>query len=254
MYQRFLMLRPTGSTPIMVIIYFFLLFIFQRQVTWSLISISCIMGVACKDNHLVTCLVIKKVRIYFSSESTGQATGRLPCHLRSLVLVYVWLLVDPPALPLIHYGKREVLAVISSMEGEYNVILDWRSSTGSVPPGATMQWGSSIIIAGEVKRIHGLKRKSFMANMYGFANDGELQAIKAYLLSHGNFEIEQVSLQRGGGILLVHLSNQPSQLQHFQLFSGRLLATSSGCLSIYDHLCRSLFFRLRAMGIVSLPL
>ena len=94
---------------------------------------------------------------------------------------------------------REVrgLSVISSMEGEYNAILDWRSSTGSVPPGATTQWGSSIVIAGEAKRIHGSKRMSFMADMYGFANDGELQAIKAYLLSHGNFEIEQVTPKRG---------------------------------------------------------
>ena len=196
------------------------------------------MVVACKGNRPVTCLVMKKVRIYFSSSLRGQATGRLPCHLRSLalvyvwslvlvyvwslvlvyvwslvlvyvwslvlvyvwslVLVYVWSLVDPPALPLVHYGKREVLAVISSMEGDYNAILDWRSSTGSVPPGATTQWGSSIIIAREAKRIHGSKRKSFMADMYGFANDGELQAIKAYLLSHGNFEIKQVTLQGGG--------------------------------------------------------
>ena len=132
----------------------------------------------------------------------GQATSRLPCHLRSLAFVNIWLLAflniwllaDPPALPLIHYGKREVLEVISSMEGDYNAVLDWRSSTGSVPPGATTQWGSNIIIAGEVKKIHGSKRKSFMADMYGFANDGELQTIRAYLLSHGNFEIEQVTL------------------------------------------------------------
>ena len=39
------------------------------------------------------------------------------------------------------------------MEGEYNAILDWISSTGSVLPGATTQWGSSIVIAGEAKRI-----------------------------------------------------------------------------------------------------
>ena len=131
-----------------------------------------------------------------------QATSRLPCHLRSLAFVYiwspafpkVWSLADPLASPLIHYGKREVLEIISSMEGDYNAILDWRSSTGSVPPGATMQWGSSIIIAEEVKKIHGSKRKSFMANMYGFSNDGELQAIRAYLLSHRNFEIEQATL------------------------------------------------------------
>ena len=141
----------------------------------------------------------------------------------------VWSLVDPAALPLIHYGKREVRSVISSMEGEYNAILDWRSSTGSVPPGATTQWGGSIVIAREVKRIHGSKQKSFMADMYSFANDRELQAIKAYLLSHGNFEIEQVTPQ-GGGLLLVCLSNRPSPLQHFQLFCSRLLAVSSGRL------------------------
>ena len=138
------------------------------------------------------------------------------------------------------------------MEGEYNAILDWRSSTGSVPPGATTQWGSSIVIAREAKRIHGSKRKSFMADMYGFANDGELQAIKAYLLSHGNFEIEQVTSQ-GGVLLLIHLSNRPSRLRHFRLFCGRLLAVSSGRLLFMQksHLCQSLFFRLRAMEIVS---
>ena len=142
------------------------------------------------------------IEYIFRPSFWGQATSRLPCHLWSLAFVYVWLLAfpkvwslaDPPALSLIHYGKREVLEVISSMEGDYNAILDWRSSTGSVPPGATTQWGSSIIIARETKKIHGSKRKSFMADMYGFANDGELQAIRAYLLSHGNFEIEQVTL------------------------------------------------------------
>ena len=144
---------------------------------------------------------------------------------------------------------------MSSMEGEYNAILDWRSSTGSVPPGATTQWGGSIVIAGEAKRIHGSKRKSFMADMYGFANNGELQAIKAYLLSNGNFEIKQVTSQ-GGGLLLVHLSNRPSRLRHFWLFCGRLLAVSSGRLLFMQksRLCQSLFFRLRAMEIVSLLL
>ena len=81
-----------------------------------------------------------------------------------------------------------------------------------------------------------------MADMYGFANDGELQAIKAYLLSHGNLELEQVTPQ-GGGILLVHLSNRPSRLQHLQLFSGHLLAASSGRLlsvmTIYAKVCFS---------------
>ena len=34
--------------------------IFQRQATWSLIIISCVMVVACKDNHPVTCFVMKR--------------------------------------------------------------------------------------------------------------------------------------------------------------------------------------------------
>ena len=34
--------------------------IFQRQATWSLIIISCIMVVACKDNHLVACLIMER--------------------------------------------------------------------------------------------------------------------------------------------------------------------------------------------------
>ena len=168
------------------------------------------MVVTCKDNHPVACLVLKKNVFICISRGTSDWSldmffcGRLYWYMYSrlywsLILVYVWSLVDPPALPLIHYRKREVLSVVSSMEGEYNAILDWRSSTGSVPPGATAQWSSSIVIAGEAKRIHGSKQKSFMANMYGFANDGELQAIKAYLLSHGNFEIEQVTPQGRGG-------------------------------------------------------
>ena len=163
----------------------------------------------------------------------------------------VWSLVDPPALPLVHYGKREVRSVISSMEGEYNAILDWRSSTSSVPPGATTQWGSSIVISGQVKRIHGSKQKSFMADMYGFANDGELQAIKAYLLSHGNFEIEQVTLQ-GGGFTTCPFGQSTKSITALSVILRSLVISLIWSLVIYDRLCRSLFFRWRAMEIVSL--
>ena len=40
--------------------YIFFVQIFQRQATWSLIIISCILVVACKDNRLVTCLIMKR--------------------------------------------------------------------------------------------------------------------------------------------------------------------------------------------------
>ena len=58
--------------------------------TWSLVIISCIMVVACKDNRPVACLVQKRIRMgFFSGFYVGQATGRLPCQLWLLVLVYV---------------------------------------------------------------------------------------------------------------------------------------------------------------------
>ena len=118
------------------------------------------------------------------------------------------------------------------MEGEYNDILDWRSSTGSVPPGATTQWGSSIVIAGEAKRIHGLKWKSFMADMYGFATDGELQAIKAYLLSHGNFEIEQVTSQ-GGGFTTCPFEQSTQSITAFSVILRSLVSSLIWSLVIY---------------------
>ena len=49
--------------------YIYFLFIFQRQSTWSLIIISCIMVVACKDNRPVACLIMKKVIEYISRPS-----------------------------------------------------------------------------------------------------------------------------------------------------------------------------------------
>ena len=37
-------------------IYFLFMFVFQRQATWSLVIISCIMVVACKDCRPVACI------------------------------------------------------------------------------------------------------------------------------------------------------------------------------------------------------
>ena len=201
MYQCFLTLWPTGSMPIMVIIYFFVRF----SKTSDLVTYYYFMYNGGRLQGQLSGRLPrheKGDRIYFSSEFTGllAMSFAVACICICMVACIGICMVAcrSTGLTTRTLWKREVLAVISSMEGDYNAILDWRSSTGSVPPGATTQWGSSIIIAGEVKRIHGSKRKSFMADMYSFANDGELQAIKAYLLSHGNFEIEQVTLQRGG--------------------------------------------------------
>ena len=59
-------------------------------------------------------------------------------------------------------------------------------------PEALTQWSHNIIIAWDTRRATGSKRKSFMADMYGFKMDGELAGVSSYLMSHGGFEIEQV--------------------------------------------------------------
>ena len=106
--------------------------------------------------------------------------------------MFSWSLVDPPAVPLIHYGKREVRKYISSMEPEYRIILQWTGPALSEVPGGSSQWGHSIMVAGDPKKVGGSKRKSFMADMYGFLTDGELANVCNYLKTHGGYEIEQV--------------------------------------------------------------
>ena len=106
--------------------------------------------------------------------------------------MYFWSLADLPDVPLIHYGKREVVKLIPSMEPEFKLILRWMGSASAEAPGASTQWGHSISIFGNPKRITGSRRKSFMADMYGFETDGELAAVCNYLRTHGGYEIEQV--------------------------------------------------------------
>ena len=63
------------------------------------------------------------------------------------------------------------------MEPEFKLILRWMGSASAEAPGASTQWGHSITISGNPKRITGSRRKRFMADMYGFETDGELAAV-----------------------------------------------------------------------------
>ena len=108
-----------------------------------------------------------------------------------LVMMYCQSLVDPPLLELIHYGKREILRKISNMEMEYSALMTWSTHQGP-PSDSSGQWGHNIKVVGVPQHESGSKRKSFMADTFGFANDGELQGIVSYLRSHGGFELEQV--------------------------------------------------------------
>ena len=111
---------------------------------------------------------------------------------QSLVILYLWLLVDPPDVSLVHYRKQEVAQLVSSMEHEFKIILRWMDTTPAEAPEASTQWGHSIAIVGNSKKVTSSKRKSFMVDMYGFETDGELAGVCNYLRSHGGFEIKQV--------------------------------------------------------------
>ena len=110
----------------------------------------------------------------------------------SLAIKLFWSLVELPDVPLMHYGKREIVELISSMEPEFKLILRWTRPLPSEAPGVSSQWGHSITVAGDPKRVTGSRRKSFMADMYGFSTNGELTAVCNYLRAHGGYEIEQV--------------------------------------------------------------
>ena len=124
----------------------------------------------------------------------------------SLAIMLFWSLVELPDVPLMHYGKWEIIELISSMEPEFKLILRWTKPLPAEAPGASSQWGHSITVAGNPKRITGSKRKSFMADMYGFSTDGELSAVCNYLRTHGGYKIGTgiiIFVQRKGPICRV---------------------------------------------------
>ena len=77
------------------------------------------------------------------------------------------------------------------MEVEYSIVMTW-STHQSPPSDSSGQWGHNIKVVGVPQCESGSKRKSFMVDTFGFANDGELQGVISYLRSHGGFELEQV--------------------------------------------------------------
>ena len=77
------------------------------------------------------------------------------------------------------------------MEVEYSVLMTW--SPHQAPPSDTSgEWGHNIKVVGLPWRESGTKKKSLLADMFGFTSDGELNNVTNYLRSHGGFELEQV--------------------------------------------------------------
>ena len=77
------------------------------------------------------------------------------------------------------------------MEVEYSDLMTW-SPHKAPPSNASSQWGHNIKVVGLPRRESRTKKKSLLADMFGFASDGELNNVANYLRSHGGFELEQV--------------------------------------------------------------
>ena len=96
-----------------------------------------------------------------------------------------------------HFGKKEILAKIDLMEPEYHIPMTFDDARIPSTPAAAGQnireWGYGIGVFGAV---HGHTREcetpSLLADMCGFKSEEEMEDTKAYLWSHGGYQLEQV--------------------------------------------------------------
>ena len=119
-----------------------------------------------------------------------------------------------------HYGKKEVLHLIDQMEDCFDHPFEFdpeaidsaRKARGAsaVEHG---QWGYGINVYGKRRRYQpkATEKSTLNAVMYGFQSDEEYARVQAYLQSHGNYQLEAVSIcpcslvkviTTGGGSLL----------------------------------------------------
>ena len=99
-----------------------------------------------------------------------------------------------------HFGCWEILNKIDLMEGEYDLPMKFYESLIPDSPAAAGQnireWGYGVAVYGAA-RGHARAKKTplLMANMYGFTSEEEMSDTKAYLHSHGDYQLEQVGVK-----------------------------------------------------------
>ena len=115
------------------------------------------------------------------------------------ILVLVSAVKDP--IPLRHFGKKEVLAKINMMEDRYDVLIwfDPDHIPANTTPAAVGEevrlWGYGVATFGAARgHRREVEMPSLLAGMYGFASKEEMSDTKDYLRSHGNYQLEQVSV------------------------------------------------------------
>ena len=89
---------------------------------------------------------------------------------------------------------------INLTEGEYDLPMRFDENLIPDSPAAAGQpigeWGYGVVIFVAARGHHRARETpSLMADMYRFTSEEEMSDTKAYLQSHGNYQLEQVSVK-----------------------------------------------------------
>ena len=86
------------------------------------------------------------------------------------------------------------------MEEEYDIPMRFAESLIPDSPAAAgeniREWGYGVAIFGAARgHCRARETPSLMADMYGFTSEEEMSDTKAYLHSHGDYQLEQVNVK-----------------------------------------------------------
>ena len=103
---------------------------------------------------------------------------------------------DP--IPLHHFGLKEIKAKVDLMEDQFDcpMLFDPALIPDPAVAGQNVSaWGQGVAVYGAAKGFkHPRTMPTLMSSMYGFECEEEMDDTKKYLLAHGGYQLEQVSL------------------------------------------------------------
>ena len=103
---------------------------------------------------------------------------------------------DP--IPLCHFGLKEIKAKVDLMEDQFDhpMLFDPALIPDPAVAGQNIgAWGQGVAVYGAAKGFkHSHTTPTLMSSMYGFECEEEMDDTKWYLLAHGGYQLEQVSL------------------------------------------------------------
>ena len=123
-----------------------------------------------------------------------------------------------------HYGKKEVLHLINQMEDCFDHPFEFDpeaiDSAGKARGASAIehgQWGYGINVYGKRRRYQpkATEKSTLNAAIYGFWSDEEYARVQAYLQSHGNYQLEAVSICPCSLVMTITTGGG----HHFSIFS-----------------------------------